>query len=98
MRALKSNLLATTGEEGTEIRPKTFRTGRRDGKVYSTLLDWARNEPLNRGEVVPGYEESWAPLFRHARKHLQEATGRGLQDRAGIEQAAPRSRPPKARL
>lgn len=38
--------------------------GRYDGKVYSTLYEWAQKEPLNKGEVVPGYEEIIKPILK----------------------------------
>lgn len=38
--------------------------GRYDGKVYSTLYEWAQKEPLNQGEVVPGYEELIKPILK----------------------------------
>lgn len=38
--------------------------GRYDGKVYETLWDWAQKEPLNKTQVVPGYEESIKPILQ----------------------------------
>jgi len=38
--------------------------GRYDGKVYTTLYNWAQKEPLNQGEVVPGYEDTIKQILK----------------------------------
>jgi acyl-CoA oxidase len=40
--------------------------GRHDGKVYSALLSWAKESPLNKsGEIGPGVKEYLLPIITH---------------------------------
>lgn len=38
--------------------------GRYDGNVYQALYDWAQKEPLNKTQVVDGYEQYLKPLLQ----------------------------------
>eukprot|EP00475_Leptophrys_vorax_P018391 TRINITY_DN2514_c0_g1_i2.p1 TRINITY_DN2514_c0_g1~~TRINITY_DN2514_c0_g1_i2.p1 ORF type:complete len:569 (+),score=167.08 TRINITY_DN2514_c0_g1_i2:69-1775(+) len=39
--------------------------GRYDGKVYSALLEWARESPLNNSDIGPGVKEFLLPTITH---------------------------------
>ncbi|GMR33140.1 hypothetical protein PMAYCL1PPCAC_03334 [Pristionchus mayeri] len=47
--------------------------GRRDGNVYPALLEWAKQSPLNKTEVLPTFEKYLVPMFKEGRSHLMEA-------------------------
>eukprot|EP01121_Diplochlamys_sp_Union-15-3_P017458 TRINITY_DN6146_c0_g1_i1.p1 TRINITY_DN6146_c0_g1~~TRINITY_DN6146_c0_g1_i1.p1 ORF type:complete len:676 (+),score=120.30 TRINITY_DN6146_c0_g1_i1:43-2028(+) len=38
--------------------------GRYDGDVYNSLMEWAKKEPLNKTDVVDGYEQFLKPLLK----------------------------------
>eukprot|EP01104_Vermistella_antarctica_P002183 TRINITY_DN1234_c1_g2_i1.p1 TRINITY_DN1234_c1_g2~~TRINITY_DN1234_c1_g2_i1.p1 ORF type:complete len:743 (+),score=193.26 TRINITY_DN1234_c1_g2_i1:133-2229(+) len=40
--------------------------GRHDGRVYQSLYAWAQDEPLNRTQVAPGYNEYIRPIMGKA--------------------------------
>lgn len=44
--------------------------GRRDGNVYSSLLEWAQQSQLNKTEVLPTFEKYLGPMMREGRSKL----------------------------
>ncbi|KAF8384910.1 hypothetical protein PRIPAC_74052 [Pristionchus pacificus] len=44
--------------------------GRRDGNVYPAMLEWAKNSPLNKTEVLPTFEKYLEPMMKEGRSHL----------------------------
>eukprot|EP00729_Bicosta_minor_P007010 gene7010-26127_t len=49
--------------------------GPHDGKVYERLLQWAREDPMNKGSVVQGWDETWKPIVEEARDRLLAESG-----------------------
>ncbi|CAJ0953827.1 unnamed protein product, partial [Mesorhabditis belari] len=43
--------------------------GRRDGNVYENLLKWAKANPLNKEEVLPGFAKHLQPMMERAREN-----------------------------
>ncbi|GMT34858.1 hypothetical protein PFISCL1PPCAC_26155, partial [Pristionchus fissidentatus] len=44
--------------------------GRRDGNVYPALLEWAKQSPLNKTEVLPTFGKYLEPMMKECRSHL----------------------------
>jgi len=44
--------------------------GKYDGNCYETLYEWAKKEPFNQGEVVPGYNQYIKPLMNVSKAKL----------------------------
>ncbi|CAD6189218.1 unnamed protein product [Caenorhabditis auriculariae] len=44
--------------------------GRRDGNVYPALLEWAKQSPLNKTEVLPTFDKYLGPMMREAKSKL----------------------------
>ncbi|PAV72785.1 hypothetical protein WR25_15292 [Diploscapter pachys] len=44
--------------------------GKRDGNVYSSLLDWAQQSQLNRTQVLPTFNKYLGPMMKEGRSKL----------------------------
>uniref|UniRef100_A0A0M3IWA5 ACOX domain-containing protein n=1 Tax=Ascaris lumbricoides TaxID=6252 RepID=A0A0M3IWA5_ASCLU len=70
MDNMRPNVVALVDAFDINDRELNSVLGRRDGKVYENLLEWAQLSPLNKTDVINAYKEYLEPYMKQARSKI----------------------------